>query len=105
MSKDNLISVLKNPGKYPWNYALYLPKESWTPNTSAMVLDPDDIDNPEDPDDDPRAAKDAGFEYVLMMQDVDSISQNARLQKSSISEKDLFKAFTHYIKNDAFITL
>lgn len=103
MSMQKLIFVLKNPGDFAWNFALYLPEEKWTLETPAMVLDPDDVDNPDDPDDDPQAAKDAGFKYALMMQDVDSIFANAKAQKGNLSDPEILSSFLYYVNNDAFI--
>lgn len=98
-----LIDVLKNPDQFDWRYALYLPTENWSLTTRALVLDPDDVDNPEDPDDDPILAKQAGFKYVLMMQDVDSILQNALAQNPSLPDDELLLAFNYFMNNDAFI--
>ena len=99
-----LIDVIQAPGNFNWRYALFLPQKKWQLDTQCLVLDPDDVDNPDDPDDNPRQAKDLGFDYVLMIQDIDSIYENAKSQKPGLTATELLDAFMFYYKNDAFIT-
>ena len=97
-----LIDVLKNPKDFPWNHALYMALGDPSLYMPVLVLDPDDVENPDDPDDDPVLAKVNGFKYALMMQDVEGVVVNAQSQKIEIDENDLMTAFLYYLRNDAY---
>ncbi|WP_395682080.1 hypothetical protein [Dokdonella sp.] len=85
---------------FPWNYSLYLPKDQpWNLTTPCLVRDPD-AEDAELSD----AANDLGFDYVLNMQQVQSIVRNAQKQLVRITDEDLLRALLYYYDNDAYIT-
>ncbi|MGQ7249539.1 DUF7716 domain-containing protein [Halomonas sp. V046] len=100
-----LIDVLKNTENFDLDYALFLSARPWKTDTKALVLDPDDVGDPTDPDADPQEAKDLGMQYALMMQDIDDICENLKSQVSLPSDEDFLKAFNFYMENDAFIQI
>lgn len=106
MIQKNLKDVLNNANNIDWFLALYLPKDisSWSLDSLVIIDDPDDVDS-DDPDEDPSAVKDAGYRYVLGMQTIQSIVNNLSLQKSNITDNDLFIAFMYFFENDAFIKI
>jgi len=93
--------ILGHPADFPWNFALYLPRNSdWSLQTPAQVLDPNDCGDDEE---DPPFATANGLRYTLGIQDIQSIVENAQRQIPSPSLEDLLRAFQHYFQNDAFI--
>ncbi|MFP1762735.1 hypothetical protein [Lonsdalea quercina] len=106
MVPKNLREVLRDAGNIDWSLALYLPTDvsSWSLDSLAMIEDPDDVDS-DDLDEDPDVVKDAGYRYVMGIQSVQGIVNNANLQKNNVLDEDLFKAFIYYFENDAFIKL
>ncbi|ULR32526.1 hypothetical protein MJO48_07555 [Dickeya fangzhongdai] len=105
MVQKNLREILRDAKNIDWRLALYLPKDvsSWSLDLLVMVEDPDDVDS-DDPDEDPDVVKDAGYRYVMEIQSIQGIVNNANLQKN-VSDEDLFKAFIYYFENDDFIKL
>lgn len=106
MIQKNLREVLRNVENIDWRLALYLSRDvsAWDLNSLVMIEDPDDIDS-DDLDDDPEVVKNAGFRYVMGIQSLKGIVNNAKLQRNIVSDEDLFKAFIFYFENDAFINL
>lgn len=100
-----LIEVLRAANQQRWDHALYLPhdRKKWALDTNALVLDPEDVENPDNPSDDPIIAKSNNYRYVLMIQDIQSIVENARMQKPA-SDQVLYDAFMYYLEHDAFIS-
>jgi negative regulator of genetic competence, sporulation and motility len=97
-----LSDVLVNSEKFEWSDALFMSRvEEWTLNSSCAVLDPDDIED--DADEEPKFAQDNNLKYILSIQDIQSIVDNAKQQKTCCTENDLFEAFLYYFDNDAFI--
>ena len=96
-----LLFVLKNIHKFNWFDALFLPEdEVWDKNTKGMVLDSDDV---EEGDDFPKEAQKRKLMYVLGIQEIQAIMQNANQQKQNLSEGELVEAFLFYYDNDAYI--
>lgn len=106
MVQKDLREVLRDAGNIDWRLALYLPKDvsSWSLDSVVMVEDPDDVDS-DYPDEDPDVVKDAGYRYVMGIQSIQGIVNNANLQKNNALDEDFFKAFIYYFENDAFIKL
>lgn len=106
MVQKNLREVLRDAGNIDWRLALYLPKDvsSWSLDSLVMVEDPDDVDS-DDPDEDPEVVKDAGYRYVMGIQSIQGIVNNANLQNNNVLDEGFFKAFIYYFENDAFIKL
>ena len=101
MEFSTLRDVLVDPERYRWTDALYLSCErSWDGGSRCLILDPEETD---DPDDDPILANENGLQYVLSMQDVQSIVRNAKRQKIELSEDELIRALDFYFANDAYI--
>lgn len=101
----NLKYIFENIEKLNLDHALFLPTPPWSRDSKALVLDPDDVENPEDPEDDPKAAKEAGLIYVIMMQDLNDIMFNIEEQIRSPEFNDYLDALNYYIDNDAFMKL
>ena len=98
-----LAYVLSNIDDFTWSDALFLPSdEVWDADSMVMILDPDDVDEDEEL---PEAAKNAGYEYALDVQTVQSIVKNVLAQTAEISPTVLLDAFLYYYDNDAFIEL
>ncbi len=99
-----LVDVLSNIDELPWQYALFIPKENpnWLPDMPAMVLDPDETD---DPDDDPEEAKNNGLTYALTMSSVKQVVENLQAQTEKANLDIQINALRYYFDNDAFITL
>ncbi|AUH64615.1 DUF7716 domain-containing protein [Paracoccus zhejiangensis] len=95
--------VLADPTAYLWKDALFAePVKPLTAETPCMVHDPNDVED--DELDLPNAVVEAGFDYVIAMQTVQSIVENARLQGRGDSLEDRLRALNFYLENDAFIT-
>ncbi|AFI89097.1 hypothetical protein F6Q07_06285 [Pectobacterium parmentieri] len=106
MGQRNLREVLKDAENIDWHLALYLPKEvsAWNLDSLVMIEDPDDVDS-DDPDEDPDVVKNAGYRYVMGIQSIQGIVNNAKLQLNNISDESLFTCFIFYFERDAFIEL
>ena len=97
-----IVNVLSSADKLLWSDALYLPaNQEWTLDTSAIVWDPNDIEN--DDLDEPAIAIENNMKYVLSIADIQDIINNLRQQKNSTSMVELFDAFLYYCDNDAYI--
>ncbi len=95
--------VLLNVDQLPWKHALFLEGERpWGENTQTMILDPDDVEDP-NTDDEPEVAKQHGLRYGLLVADVVDIVENARAQQPNVTMSELIQAFNYYYDNDAFI--
>ncbi|WP_257819108.1 DUF7716 domain-containing protein [Burkholderia glumae] len=95
--------VLRNVSEFPWNHALYMPHGvDWTASTACAVLDPDDFENEANPER-PKFAIEHSLHYALGIQVVQSIVENARLQRPDATVPDLVEAFIFYYDNDAYI--
>ena len=98
-----LKDVLVNAQNYSWDDSLFLSEDrNWTLDSKCAVLNMDDL---EDDEEVPKFATDNKLMYVLGIQDIQDIVNNAREQKAQIQDIELFEAFMYYFKNDAFITL
>jgi hypothetical protein len=96
-----LSELLQSPDDFPWNEAIYLPKDQdWSLSSPVALSSSDDCVEGEDP----IIARNNGLAYALMMSDGQDIVANARAQKPDSTLDDLLKAFVFYYKNDAFIT-
>jgi len=92
--------VLLNARAYEWSDALHLPAGSWTAETRALVMYPED-----DEDEEPQLARDNRMRYALGIDAVQDIVDNVRDQKPDATLADLVRAFQHYYERDAFIVL
>jgi hypothetical protein len=98
-----LDEVLATVDTLPWNLALFTPKSGeWSLDTTAAVLDPDDAAEDEE---EPRFARDLGLKYVLGIQAVQDVAENARAQKPNIDLEGLLGALRYYYEHDAFVQL
>jgi hypothetical protein len=98
-----LRDILVHTNDYSWDDSLFLPEDKhWTLNSPCAVLNMDDL---EDDEDVPQFAATNKLIYVLGIQDVQDIANNAREQNPNCSAKNLFNAFLYYYKHDAFIVL
>ncbi|AOR64124.1 hypothetical protein KU73_12170 [Pectobacterium wasabiae] len=106
MVQKNLRAVLKDAENIDWHLALYLPKDvpAWSLDSLVMIEDPDDVDS-DDPDEDPDVVKNAGYRYVMGIQSIQGIVNNAKCQLNDISDTSLFTCFIFYFEHDAFIEL
>ncbi|GHD03993.1 DUF7716 domain-containing protein [Zhihengliuella salsuginis] len=95
--------VLKTAEKLPWTHALYAPaqRRGFDESTPVLVWDVDDV--VDDATDLPAEAIALGYDYVLSVDDVQSIVANARAQRANPATADLLLAFRHYLARDAFI--
>ena len=97
-----LSQFLQSPDDFPWNEAIYLPKDkTWSLNSPIAVWNPDDFDEGEE---DPKIVRDNGLTYALGVSAGQDIVANAREQKTDLTMDDLLNAFLFYYKNDAFIS-
>ncbi len=105
MSDDlmDLRTVLEKATSLTWSDALFMPPDRpRSLDTPCIVHDADDVED--DDLDLPNVAISHAFDYVIGIQTVQSIVENARLQKADASIDDLFNAFEYYLGHDAFIT-
>ena len=100
-SSDAILGeVLKRAFDLPWEHALYLPfNEKWSLETRGCVLDPALADDEE------RISDSSGLDYVLSIQQIQSIIRNVSQQRSEVDDTELLAAFLYYYDNDAFIDL
>ena len=97
-----LRDVLLDSEKFQWSDALFLVRDNvWSLDSKCTVLDPDDVED--DIDEEPRFATENNMKYLLSIQDIKDIVDNAYQQKPNCTENDLLKAFLYYYDNDAFI--
>jgi hypothetical protein len=91
---QTLAEVLQQAEQVPWDHTLYLdPQRPWHANTRCVLLDPDDVEDPET-DDEPVFAQQHGFRYALTMRDIQGIVENAREQRAGVPIPDLIQAFS-----------
>lgn len=96
-----LVAVLRGINSFAWRDGVYLPSDApWTPKSQCAVLGSDDFAGDED---EPQFAKDHQLQFALSVNQTRQIVENARRQRSELTDDDLFKAFLHYYDNDAFI--
>lgn len=86
---------------FPWNHALYLPKSGeLKADTPCLVLDPDlGVDGP----DDIPTVLNHNLKYIIDMQSVQGIADNARAQLGNVRLDQLISALKYYLSKDAFI--
>ncbi|WP_110589277.1 DUF7716 domain-containing protein [Microbacterium suaedae] len=87
----------------PWTHALYAPAGRRLDDGELPVLVWDVDDVADDATDLPAEASALGYEYVLGVDDVQSIVANARAQRPEATTADLLLALQHYLGRDAFI--
>ncbi|WP_147375511.1 DUF7716 domain-containing protein [Jiangella rhizosphaerae] len=93
--------MLRQADGLRWDHALYAPGgRPYSEETPVLVWDVDDVS---DDTDLPAEAIALGYDYVLGIQDVQGIVQNARQQRPDTTSADLLAAFHFYLDNDAFI--
>ena len=93
--------VLRNPERFPWNYALYAaPDLPFELNLPVLIWDVDDVDENTDL---PAEAKSLGMVYVLGMQTIQGIVSNAKEQRPEASIERLLDALDFYYRNDTFV--
>lgn len=96
--------ILRHIKDFTWSDALFLPEnEVWCGITDGMVLEPDDVE--EEEDEIPEIAKKGHLIFVLSIQTLQSIIENAYEQKNNCTEDELLRAFLYYYDNDAYINL
>lgn len=95
--------VLRTAEDLPWTHALYAPAGplQLDESTPVLVWDVDDV--ADDATDLPAEAIALGYDYVLAIDDVQSIVANARSQRVNPTTADLLLALRHYLDRDAFI--
>ncbi len=99
-----LIEVLKNIDVFHFAHVIYLKGNGpWGSSDPCAVADPDESEDPGDIP--PKLAKDNGLRYILEVQDVKSIRDNAIQQVGGVSDKQLLDAFHFYVENDAYLEL
>ncbi len=95
-----LRAVLADPRAFDPSHALYAVKATLGPDSHCLLLDPDDVD---DIDDVPDAARAAGYDYVLMMNDVRGVVANLLDQTPRPSDALRFAALRFYLDRDAYL--
>lgn len=94
--------VLTNIDTFQWTFSLYSDRSSpFSLETDCLVYDPNDVES--DEDELPKVVIELGLSDTLGIQDIQSIVENAKLQKPNASVGDLLSAFVFYMENDAFI--
>lgn len=94
--------VLRDPSRLRFGDALYMDRaQELALGSECLVWDVDDV--PDEGADLPEPATARGFDYVLDGQTVLSIVENTRAQRPRASTEDLFRAFSYYWRNDAFL--
>lgn len=101
LSSMTLQDVLTSREHLPWDSVLFLPPDpsTWCPETPALVLASDDVD---EDDRHPEATR-RGLRYVLGVADVQDIKLNAVSQRPDASLADVIAALRFYFANDAFL--
>lgn len=93
--------VLADPTAHPFGTALYGPPGDHLDLATPVIVH--DVDDVEDDSDDPAIVLKAGYRYLLDLQTVASIIDNARQQRPNLTPDDRLDAFAHYLARDAFI--
>lgn len=95
-----LRDVLINSSEFRWDFALFMSFDTvWNLHTPCLVLKLNDCKD----DDTQLIAEDTEMEYVMGIQQIQSIVGNAEQQIEKASEEMLLKAFLYYYDNDAFL--
>jgi hypothetical protein len=97
-----LREVLSDPKAFDINLALFADRQSLRLESDCLLLDPDDVD---DVDDVPDEARAAGYDYILSLNDVDSIIDNLLAQTRDPSDDLRLEALRFYLARDAFIVV
>lgn len=97
-----LRDVLRTPKSFDINLAIFANRGSLSLDSQCLLLDPDDV---ADVDDVPDEARAVGYDYVLSMDDVDSIISNLVAQVRAPADELRFEALRFYLTRDAFIVL
>jgi len=96
-----LRDVFESIDQLDWRYALYLPRSGdWTLESECAVLDPNQA---EEGSDEPEFARAHGLRYALTVHQLQGIVRNARAQRSTLTAHELERAFSFYLRHDAFI--
>ena len=95
--------VLRDPKAFDVRHALYADKPVGGLDAECLVLDPNDVED--DDDEEPAAARDAGYQYVLMMNDVNGIIRNLLQQTADPSDDLRLDALRFYLAHDAYIAV
>lgn len=95
--------VLRNPKSFDLRFALYAAKPVVDLDADCLVLDPNDVED--DDDEEPAAARNVGYQYVLMMNDVNGIITNLLQQVPNPSDELRLQAFQFYFARDAYIAV
>jgi hypothetical protein len=92
---QTLAEVLQHVDRLPWGYAIYLdPQRPWHADTRCVLLDPNDVDDP-DTDDAPMFAQQHGLRYTLTVSALQDVVVNARGQQATLTVADLIQAFSY----------
>lgn len=97
-----LREVLRDPKAFDPSHALFADKSALGLDSDCLILDADDLEEGED---DPAEAREAGYDYVLMMDDVNGIITNLLAQVDQPSDDLRFESFRFYLARDAYIAL
>ncbi|RGE19262.1 hypothetical protein [Leucobacter sp. wl10] len=102
--QSTLAEVLRTAAVLPWDHALYVSAGAGalTEETPVLVWDVDDV--VDDGSDLPAAARALGYEYLIGIQDVRGVVENARAQRPAPTIADLLAALRYYVAHDAFIS-
>ena len=95
-----LRDVLQDPKAFNLSYALFADKSSLSLDSDVLVLDADDVEEGEE---DPAEARAAGYDYVLMMNDVHGIISNLLAQQRQPTDELRLDALRFYLARDAYI--
>ena len=99
---QTLGDVLGHIDAVPWDHPLYFDgTRPWTADAPCMILDPDDVADPEA--DDPLPAKQHGLHYALLVTHAQDVVMYAREQRPDATADDLLQAFNYYHQHDAFL--
>jgi hypothetical protein len=82
---------------------LYIPNEEITLETNGIFIQSDKDADPNSEDHIPDIIKKNKWIATIDSETIEDIIFNAKSQNKSIGLSELFRAFVHYIKNDAFI--
>jgi hypothetical protein len=95
-----LSTVLDDPMSFPWQHALFLPRDRlWELETRCAVIDWDEY---EDPESEPEVVEQS-LRYALGIAIVQDIVNNLEQQVASPNLEMRLKAFLYYYEYDAFI--
>lgn len=93
--------VLAGAHDLPWGLHLYVADEPWSTGTPCALFDLDDLDDAED---DPPAARRLGLVHVLDTGQVQDVLDNLRSQVAGeVSAELALAALLHHHDDDAFV--